>query len=358
LLLVALAAAAGPTATVSGSAAPDAPRQPLALTGGCDPVWEGNVGLTTMPCWVDLSSPSAETVVVGYATGGGTAVAGVDYLPAQGTLTFEPGTTHATAGVSIIGDDRPEGAESLSVRVSTLSLEAQTGQIVGYIVNDDPPPVGADLSHGFVYRGDLTSLDRDRRVEFFRAGLHHPASYEVLVDEVSGDVLPLMLEIPGDARPKQGEPVGAGPAHSLRFDTSPYGVPAALAVAVYSGGCASDCGPDDRYRLRFYETTLSGARIDNVGATRTVLILQNSGVSGISGRIHFWTEDGGYAAMRTFALAPHGSLALDTTEPMPGLSGSVTVTHDAPYGVLQGTATSFDSTTGFDSDSYLQPKLR
>jgi len=357
LLLATFTAALGfPVADAPAAGA--APLVQRLINGGCDSVWEGNSGLTTMTCWLDLSDPSNEATVVRYSTLGGTAVPEIDYVPAEGTLTFEPGVTHVTATLAIVGDTHAEGIDSLTLRLGTSAGVAVQEMTSGYIVNDDPEPVGADLSNGFMYRGSLMSEGPDRHVDFFRAGLHHPASYEAVVDEVSGDLLPLMLEIPGALRPQHGEPVGVGAALSLRFDTSPYGVPAALPVAVYSGGCGLDCGLDDTYRLRFYETTLSGARINNAGTTRTVLIIQNPSDRAVTGRVHFWTEDGGYAAMRTFDLAPRASLALDTTEPMPDGSGAVTVTHDAPYGVLQGKAITFDTTTGFSSDSFLQPKLR
>jgi hypothetical protein len=334
------------------------PVVPPVFSGGCDPVWEGNGGTTAMHCWVDRTAAS-DRVLVHYETFAGTAVPGVDYVASEGMLTFEPGTTHLTTEIPVIGDTDPEGIDTLTLRLASSSGAGAVGEMTsGYILNDDPLPVGGDLSHGFVYRGDLASPGRDRKVAFFRAALHHPATYEVVVDEVSADALPLMLEIPGAIPPQQGEPVGVGTVRSLRFDTSPYGVPAALPVVVYSGGCGTDCGPDDRYRLRFYETTLAGGRINNAGGTRTVVVLQNPGDRAVQGRIHFWTEKGGYAAFLEFQLDAHGSVALDTAGVMPEKAGSATVTHDAPYGVLQGKAMSFDVTTGFASDSFLQAKPR
>ena len=326
------------------------------MSGWCESVWEGNDGPTTMACWVDLSAPSTDTVVVEYMTEGGTAVPDVDYLPVRGTLTFPPGTTHAAANLTIVGDNQPEGTESVALRLSTSAGVALGEPMTGYIVNDDPLPFGADLSNGFVYNGDLSSHDGDRHVDFFNLLMTHPASYEAVVDAASGDALPIQLEIPGAVPPQHGTPVGAGPAQSLRFDTSPYGFPPLLPLLVYSGGCGGDCGPEDTYRFRFYETTLSGGRINNAGTMRTVLILQNPDVAEVHGVIHFWSEDGSYVAGRPFALSAHASLALDTTGPMPAGSGSVTVTHDAPYGVLRGKAISFDTENGFSSDSFLQPK--
>jgi len=46
----------------------------------------------------------ATTVTVDFGTGDGTATSGSDYLPASGTLSFEPGETLKTVDVSVLGD--------------------------------------------------------------------------------------------------------------------------------------------------------------------------------------------------------------------------------------------------------------
>lgn len=52
-----------------------------------------------------LSSPSAETVTVQYATTDGTAVAGVDYIASEGVLTWSPGETGVkTVSIELLGD--------------------------------------------------------------------------------------------------------------------------------------------------------------------------------------------------------------------------------------------------------------
>jgi hypothetical protein len=65
---------------------------------------EGNTGTTTAAVAVTLSQPSVrQTVTVNYATQAGTAVAGVDYLAASGTLTFAPGETTKTITIEVLG---------------------------------------------------------------------------------------------------------------------------------------------------------------------------------------------------------------------------------------------------------------
>ena len=92
---------------------------------------------------VVLDAASAQTVTVGYATTDGTAVAGVDYNTATGTLTFIPGETSKTFTVGIIDDAIQDGTKSLN-----LALTNPTNAILGLqtaatliIVDDDSTTV-------------------------------------------------------------------------------------------------------------------------------------------------------------------------------------------------------------------------
>jgi hypothetical protein len=73
---------------------------------------------------------AAGGVTVQYATGNGTAVPGVDYMPASGTLTFGPDVTSATFTVPVLHDFALEGP-----RTVPLTLSAPGG---GAILGDDP----------------------------------------------------------------------------------------------------------------------------------------------------------------------------------------------------------------------------
>jgi len=72
--------------------------------------------------WIDvgvvLRAPSAKTVRVDYGTKDGSALAGQDYVPVWGTLTFYPGLTRRTVRVPLIADDVGELAESFSLALS------------------------------------------------------------------------------------------------------------------------------------------------------------------------------------------------------------------------------------------------
>ena len=118
----------------------------LALTGGTtltiDDVSkpEGQSGANAYVFTVTLSRPRAGGVTVKYATANGSALAGSDYTPVSGTLTFDAGETTKTITVNVIGDRQVEANETFVVNLSaptggTLSRR----QGLGTILNDDWP---------------------------------------------------------------------------------------------------------------------------------------------------------------------------------------------------------------------------
>ena len=65
------------------------------------------------------SASSTETISVSYLTTDGTAVAGSDYVPATGTVTFMPGEDRKEVPITIIGDaDNSEGRESFFINLT------------------------------------------------------------------------------------------------------------------------------------------------------------------------------------------------------------------------------------------------
>ncbi len=67
---------------------------------------------------VTLSHPYSLTVAVDYATSGGTATPGQDYVTVSGTLTFDPGVTHRTLVILIADDALVESTETISLTLS------------------------------------------------------------------------------------------------------------------------------------------------------------------------------------------------------------------------------------------------
>jgi hypothetical protein len=131
-------------------------------------------------------------------------------------------------------------------------------------------------------------------------------------------------------------------------------------VRVRSASCGTDCGADDTYRIRAYETTYSVPRFNNSGSQLTVVIVQNTGAVTVNGHIYFWNAAGTRLATHDFTLGPKQLLVLQTpTVPgVAGASGSITMSHDGPHGILAGKTVALEPSTGFSFDSPMEVKRR
>jgi hypothetical protein len=129
-------------------------------------------------------------------------------------------------------------------------------------------------------------------------------------------------------------------------------------VRVRSQGCSTDCGPDDTYRLRAYETSGAFARFNTTGDQEAVVIVQNPGSGSASGTLWFWGADGALLASRPFSVAARRTFVLNVATVLPGTSGTLTLTHDAGYGGLLGKAVAIEPATGFSYDTPLVNKAR
>ncbi len=88
---------------------------------------------------VSLSGQSGKTVSVDFAATDGTAAAGADYMPASGTLTFEPGEVMQTVEVNLVDDANHEPDKWFELVLSNArnaGLSVSTAR--GTIRDDDP----------------------------------------------------------------------------------------------------------------------------------------------------------------------------------------------------------------------------
>lgn len=140
-------------------------------------ILEGNSGTANATFTVSLSNPSPKRISVDYATSGGTAVAGVDFLASSGILTFAKGETSRTITVPIVGDTLNEASESFFVDLSAPTMKATIGKGrgVGTILNDDPPPT--------ITIGDATLIEGDSgsTLATFNVSLSAPSGQTVQV---------------------------------------------------------------------------------------------------------------------------------------------------------------------------------
>jgi endoglucanase len=103
------------------------------------PVGDGTPGdHRTAQFVIKLDGPSTAPVTVYYATVGGTATAGTDFVGTSGSVTFAPGETSKTVTVSVISDTKAESKETFTVALSNASgASIADGTGIGTIVDDD-----------------------------------------------------------------------------------------------------------------------------------------------------------------------------------------------------------------------------
>jgi Zn-dependent metalloprotease len=326
-------------------------------------VLEGNAGNTNTVLTVTLSSASGTPVTVDYATQDGTATLGNnDYLTTSGTLTFAPGELSKGVTVSVVGDTAFEPNEFFNVNLSNATgATILDGLGVGTIVNDDAVNSSAarsELAHGSRVNGALVPVGTAADTEYYVMRQAANSSYEVVMDATSGDIGGASgaaldrLAADGTTVLTSSQAIGVGSSRSLRWMTTST---TDGFVRVQSNTCTTDCGPDDVFRLRAYETTYSIPRFNNASSQVTVLVLQNPTNYTISGSIDFWSTSGAALASQPFTLVAKSGLVLNTTS-VPGLlgaSGSVTIAHDGRFGDLTGKTVALEPSTGFSFDSQM-----
>ncbi len=142
---------------------------------------EGDFGSQNAILFVNLSGPTPLTVTVDYFTQDDGAVAGEDYLPATGTLTFT-GTTTQQIAVPILGDLMVEGDETFIVILENSSgatVADDSGQVT--ILNDDQP-VEPSIDDAVVTEGDSGTVSA-----VFDVRLAAPAQIEVILTYFTRD---------------------------------------------------------------------------------------------------------------------------------------------------------------------------
>jgi hypothetical protein len=332
-------------------------------------VVEGDAGTVRVMFNVTLSAPSGRDVSVSAATVGGTAVAGNDYNEAFLQMAFAPGQTMQPFQVEVLGDLQDEPDEHYRVELFDL-VAAVPGQAVGRgIIRDDdggPRPLRGELKHRSSLRSDLAApSSAQAREDLYLLSQQPYSSYEVIVDGASGDLGPagsgprldLMSSDLADVL-LASSPAGLGFARSLRLENDEPTANERWYVRVMSDGCDTDCGSDDVYRIRTFDTTLMGPRFNNAGTQVTVLILQNASRETVGGHVSFWAPGGALLASRVFELEPFASTTVNTNA-IPGLAGqagSLTVASSAPYGTLSGKTVALEPATGFSFDAPLGPR--
>ncbi len=322
-------------------------------------VAEGNAGAIPATFTVVLSAPSSQSVTVHYATADGEAIAPDDYTAASGDLTFDAGVVSRQVAVLVEGDLLDEIDEHFTVQLSSAAgALIVRGAGTATIIDEDSRN---ELTHGSDEWQSLAAAGGVARVAYYRIAQQPRSSYEVLVEGASGDVQPVQLErLDADnatVLAPAARAVGSGAAVSLRWRNTATNVITTQPVRVRSGGsCSADCGGDDTYRVRAYETTCTISRFNNSGTQSAVLILQNRADDTITGSAYFWDGAGTLLTNSEFELGARQTLVLNTSI-LPALSaksGSISIAHDGRYGDLVGKSVGLEPATGFSFDSPME----
>jgi hypothetical protein len=329
----------------------------LTLTIANDPantVALAGVGFTDdFPAGLEVANPSQLTDSCGGAVQGPPGATTVSLtggaLPVAGTCAVLVNVVGTSVGVHVNVTGTVTSSNGGNGNTASDTLEVTSAAAAQ-----------SELSHGFSWTGSLAALPGPAQREQLFALVQNPyASYEAVVDAVSGDVQPLAVErIAADGTVLAvAQPTGAGAGLSLRWRSQGSVPTSDERVRVRSGGCTTSCDANDVYRLRFYETTLGMARFNNTGSQVTILIVHNPTEASVDGSAYLWAEDGSLVASSALSLAPHGAAILSTWTLATG-SGSISIAHDAPYGALAAKAVVLDPATGFTFDSPLEPRMR
>jgi hypothetical protein len=152
----------------------------ISLSGGS--VSEGDAGTSTLTYTATLDAPSGKRVTVGFATADGSAHQPEDYTSRTGTLTFEPGETTQRIDVSVVGDTRREGDETVAVDLSqAANATLGTAHALGTILNDDAQPA-VSIADASVTEGDANTTELQLLVS-----LSAPSGLPVSVQYATGD---------------------------------------------------------------------------------------------------------------------------------------------------------------------------
>jgi hypothetical protein len=129
-------------------------------------------------------------------------------------------------------------------------------------------------------------------------------------------------------------------------------------VKVEGASCGTACTTADRYRVRFYDTTVTVPRFNNSGTQATLLVLQNATARSCVLQAFYLDALGAEIENRVVVLLRHQVSVVDTRQIVPDRSGSVRIAHSCGYGGLAGKAVSLEPATGFTFDTPLLHRPR
>jgi hypothetical protein len=225
-----------------------------------------------------------------------------------------------------------------------------------------PTNPALELSHGYELLQNLDAEGGPADVDIYKISQKPFSSYEAVVDATSGDIGPTLqmdrIDIASSTVIQSAQGTGVGFSRTISWINATSNVVETEGIRVQSGQCTTDCGPDDVYNIRGYETTYAIPRFNNAGTQVTVLLLQNPNNYVINANVYFWNPSGALVGQQNFVLQPKGLAVFNTSNVAPGVGGTVTIAHDGRYSDLAAKTVALEPATGFSFDSPALPRIK
>jgi len=120
--------------------------------------------------------------------------------------------------------------------------------------------------------------------------------------------------------------------------------------------CGGTCDTRDSYNIRMMETTLYVPRFNNSGTQTSILFLSNGRDVNVDANLYFWAADGTLLNTTPITLNAHQTLVTNTSTIVPGVGGSITISHNSTYGSISGKIVALEPSTGFTFDTQVVPR--
>jgi hypothetical protein len=231
--------------------------------------------------------------------------------------------------------------------------------------NDDSPGTDNELVHGTNQQHDLgvrpgPVADQD----WYLMPQKRQASYEVIVDGVSGDLgfsgfALERVQVAGTTTTAletgQAAVTGSsGYTRALRWANTTSTTVTDQFVRVSGGFCGTSCSSNDVYAIHVRETTVNIARFNASGSQATILLTQNASERPINATFFYWSSTGTLLQTGSLVAFPSKQLNVFNVATFPALagqSGHITVAHDGGYGGLVIKTVALEPATGFSFDT-------
>jgi hypothetical protein len=230
--------------------------------------------------------------------------------------------------------------------------------------NDDTTGTDNELVHGTSQQHDLgvrpgPVADED----WFLMPQKRQASYEVIVDGVSGDLgfsgfALERVQVAGVTTTSLQTGAAAvegsnGYTRALRWSNTTSTTVTDQLIKVSGGFCGTTCNANDGYSIHVRETTVNLARFNAAGTQATILLTQNTTERTVNATFFYWNAAGTLLQTGTLSLASKGLNVFNvaTFPALAGQSGHITVVHDGGYGGLNIKSVALEPSTGFSFDT-------